>query len=255
MLTIWKDILKLYSEYVGTGMIVALFFMSLLYLWLKEKEISKKVILVFTPVLLFIVFFVPLFAAFIYRYLDAEVYYRYLWLIPFIIVIAYAGVRFILKMQGVKRLIAVLAVGAIVIVCGDYVYDNEYYSKADNLYHVPQVVVDICDEIIVEGREVKAIFPQELLQYVRQYTPYVCMPYGREMVVERWDSYNPVYDAYELNTNAANLAQVARNNGCQYIIWDVTREMDGTLTDFEYILISTKEKYAIYQDSQAYLGL
>ena len=62
---------------------------------------------------------------------------------------------------------------------------------------MPQAVVDICDAIQVEGREVMAVFPKEMLSFVRQYTPLVCMPYGREMLVERWNADNPLYDAME----------------------------------------------------------
>ena len=55
----------------------------------------------------------------------------------------------------------------LVMLSGSFIYSNEFFNRAENLYHVPQSVVDICDAIEVEGREVMAVFPAELLQYVR----------------------------------------------------------------------------------------
>ena len=68
----------------------------------------------------------------------------------------------------------------VLMISGKLVYSSPLFSRAENTYHIPQVVVDICDAIEVEGREVMAAFPDEFLLYVRQYSPVICMPYGRE---------------------------------------------------------------------------
>lgn len=256
MIDIWNDILQIYSEYIGTGIMMALFFASLFYLWVGEKEIQRKLVFLYFTICILVLFFSPWFAWLIYENLDSEIYYRILWLMPVTIVIAYAGGRVVLQLKGYRRFVAMAGACIILAVSGDYVYDNIYYSKAENAYHVPDTVIEICDEIMVEGREVKAVFPLTMLQYVRQYTPYVCMPYGREMIVERWKIYNEMYEVYEANVPIAQtLAETARRYGCHYIIIDEKREMDGVLTDYEFELKKVIDGYEIYVDLNAELDV
>ena len=255
-----QEILQIYREYVGSGMMGALFLVSVFYLIFGEKEPSKKLVLGIVPLVVAALFACPLFAWVIYRWLDSEIYYRLLWLLPVTIVIAYAGVRLILHVQGVKRLAAVFGVCVAIMICGDYVYDNPYFTVAENPYHVPDTVVAICDEIRVEGREVRAVFPMEMIQYVRQYTPYVCMAYGREMIVDRWNFQNEVYDAYELGwpdeiVDAESLAEACRKYAVHYIIWDDDRYMEGELSDWGFAMKKQIDGYTIYVDEEAYLGL
>ena len=107
---------------------------------------------------------------------------------------------------------------------GSLIYRNPYFQKAENVYHVPQSVVDICDAIEVPGREVMAVFPGELLQYVRQYSNLVCMPYGRNIVVSKWTVQNDLYDVMEQETiDAGELATLAREEQCAYIILPETK--------------------------------
>lgn len=260
MVEIWQEILQLYKEYIGSGMVAALFLLSVVYLLFEEKEQVKKVMLAVVPLAIMALFACPVFAWILARCLDEEIYYRFLWLLPMTVVIAYAGVKLILKLQGIRRMVMLLAVCSVIMVCGDYVYDNPYFSRAENPYHVPQTVADICDRIIVDGREVRAVFPLEMIQYVRQYTPYVCMPYGREMLVERWQMYNEMYMAYEGDAaggvpEAENLAQTARKYAVHYIIWDSSRAMNGDLEKWDFVLENQVDGYQIYRDEKAYLGL
>ena len=257
---IFAKILTLYREYIGSGCIGALFFLAVFYLLFGEKAKSRKLMLGVLPLTLAALFACPVFAWLVYRYLDEEIYYRFLWLLPVTLVIAYAGVKLVLKQSGIRRLLTAAAVCVVIMACGDYVYDNSYFSVAQNAYHVPQTVADICDEIRVPGREVRAVFPADMVQYVRQYSPYVCMPYGREMIVERWKTLNEMYEVYELGlpdgiVHAKKLAETARKYGVHYIIWDETRSMDGNLEDWNYALQNEVDGYLIYLDEEAYLGL
>lgn len=260
MTEICQNIGKIYRDYVGTGMLVALFLLAVLYLLFSRERPEKKTILGIVPCILGALFACPVFAWLVTRFLGDEIYYRSLWVIPLTVVIAYAGVKLILKQTGKKRLLVLAIVCAVLFVCGDYVYDNPYYSRAENAYHVPDTVVKLCDSIVVEGREVRAVFPADMVQYVRQYTPYICMPYGREMTVERWVTYNEMYEVYELGlpegvVEAENLAQTARKYGVHFIVWQKDRPIKGDLPAYDYLLQDTIDGYEIYVDAQAYLGL
>lgn len=253
-------ILALYREYIGSGCIGALFFAAVFYLLFGEKVKARRLVLGVLPLVLAAFFACPVFDWIVSQYLDEEIYYRFLWLLPVTLVIAYAGVKLVLGQTGIRRLVTALAVCGVIMVCGDYVYDNPYFTVAQNAYHVPQTVADICDEIQVPGREVRAVFPADMVQYVRQYSPYVCLAFGREMTVERWMIGNEMYEAYELGlpdgvVRAKTLAETARKYAVHYIIWDEKRAMEGELTDWGFSLQKEVDGYLIYLDEEVYLGL
>ena len=125
-----------------------------------------RILFVYMPLILLLLFFNPLFAKVIYRLGDSEIYYRILWLIPMTVIIAYAGVLFYGKKKGRARILTAAVLAVLIMVSGNYVYDDVFFRKAENQYHVPTAVVDICDAIRVEGREVLALFPADMVQYV-----------------------------------------------------------------------------------------
>lgn len=99
-------------------------------------------------------------------------------------------------------------------------------------------------------REVMAVFPGELLQYVRQYSNLVCMPYGRNIVVSKWTVQNDLYDVMEQETiDAGELATLSREEQCAYIILPETKTLIGKLEDLEYEEFGRMHGYVIYKDA------
>lgn len=244
------EALRLFQEYMGTGLIVIWFLVSLLYLWLTEKRKYIRVMFLYVPVVLLLVFFNPFVAKVVSGLADGEIYYRILWLLPVTPVIAYAAVTLCGKLAGYRKYVGIAAALVLFMISGSLIYRNPYFQKAENAYHVPQSVVDICDAIEVPGREVMAVFPRELLQYVRQYSNLVCMPYGRDIVVSRWTVQNDLYDVMEQETiDAGELADLAREEQCVYIILPETRILVGKLEDEEYEEFARMHGYVIYKDA------
>ena len=253
----WNEIMVLFKNYIGNGWAAGLFLVSFIYLMFVEKDRVKRIILLYTSAVTVALFFFPLFVRVVFRYLDEETYYRVLWLVPMTAVIAYAGIRFAAGFSGkMLQAAAALLVCAAVIITGDYVYDNPYFGPASNRFHVPQTVALVCDAIIVEGREVRAVFPDEMLPYVRQYTANVCMPYGCEMAVERWENDNPLYDAMrEEEVDCKKIASLAKEQGCHYIILHEARHNREDFEKTGYHYVETAAGYCIYLQDDAYLGL
>lgn len=253
----WSEIIVLFQNYIGNGLAAGLFLVSFIYLMIVEKDRIKRISLLYVSIMTVALFFCPLFAQAVYRYLDEETYYRILWLLPMTVVISYAGIRLVagFSKKWVKMLVSLLICGMIVVT-GDYVYDNPYFERALNRFHVPQTVALVCDAIIVEGREVRAVFPSEMLPYVRQYTANVCMPYGREMAVERWQNDNPLYDAMmEDVLDCEKIASLAKEQGCHYIILHETKHKKEDFQNTGYHYVETAAGYCIYLQDDAYLGL
>lgn len=253
----WNGIVTLFQDYMGTGLLIGWFLLSLVYLLWKEKRTHIRILLVYTPIVLLLVFFNPLIAGVLQEFLGDEVTYRILWLIPVTVVIAYTAVQLYGALAGKARMVFAGICCVLVIISGSCIYTNPHFTKADNSYHIPQEVVDICDAIEVEGREVMAAFPREMLQYVRQYSPVVCMPYGREQLVDSWGYHfselGVLLDQKEID--AARLSQLAKEQMCHYIILSQEKVLLGDLLDYEYVLFDTIDGYDIYLDTTIYIGL
>lgn len=248
----WNDVIHLFQEYMGTGLIVIWFVISLLYLLLTEKRKPVRILFVYVPILLLLLFFNPLVARLVYSVVGNEIYYRILWLMPITVTIAFAVVDFIGRLEGYRRAAFGVLAGIVIMLSGSYIYKNPYFRQAENLYHVPQSVVDICDAIEVKGREVKAVFPEELLQYVRQYSPLVCMPYGREILVDRWTQSHDIYDMMQGEViDAEQMAALGRANECHYIILPEDKAVSGDFADYEYECFAVMHGYVIYMDTTA----
>ena len=101
------DALKLFQEYMGTGLIVLWFLVSLLYLWLTEKRKYIRVMFLYVPLVLLLVFFNPLVAKIVSQMADGEIYYRILWLLPVTPVIAFGTVQLCGKLAGRKRYVGI----------------------------------------------------------------------------------------------------------------------------------------------------
>ena len=91
-----------------------------------------------------------------------------------------------------------------------------------------------------------------MVQYVRQYSPVVCMPYGREILVEAWNEWavqNRLCDVMEAETvEAAELGRLAREEGCIYIVLPENKVVQGDLQETGYEYFDRMDGYIIYKD-------
>ena len=244
--------ISLFREYMGTGLIVIWFLLSLLYLYLKEEQKQIRILFVYVPVITLLLFFNPLFAGILAKVVGDDIYYRILWLLPMTVVIAYTCIQIASNLKGRKRKVFAVASLVLAMASGSYIYNNPYFTKAQNLYHVPDSVVHICDAIELPGREVMAVFPLEMVQYVRQYSPVVCMPYGREILVEAWNEWaieNELCEEMEAEViDAAILGPLAKENGCIYITLPQTKTVKGSFLETGYEVFLETDGYVVYRN-------
>lgn len=244
--------IEIFQKYMGTGLMLIWFLLALVYLYLREKRKPFRILLIYTPVILLLVFFNPVFYRLFEKLVGNEIYFRLVWLLPVTVVIGYAVVLLCAELRGrAKGLFAVTAI-VVLIVSGKLVYSNPLFSKAENSYHVPQAVVDICDAIEVEGREVMAAFPGEFLLYVRQYSPLVCMPYGREV----FNYHDELYEVIMSDEpDVEKLATLAKHKLCHYVILKEGKVSQTEMEQYSYELFDTIGGYDIYKDNTMYFGL
>ena len=254
----WTTIITLFQNYMGTGLLFGWFFIAIIYLFIVEKDRIKRVLFLYVPIIILIIFFNPLSGKLVYTIIGEEIYYRILWLLPITIVNGYALVTLYSKVVAKWKIPYLIGCYLLIIVSGSCIYKNSHFKLAENIYHMPNAVVNICDAIKVEGREVMAVFPSELVQYVRQYEPTVCMPYGREITVERWGFDNPLFNLMEDDTiQVEELAALTKEPpfSCHYIMLAEDTELVGNLEVYDFKLFGSYDGYNIYEDSSIYKGL
>lgn len=241
------SVFQTFQNYMGTGLIMVWFLLALMYLFLCERRKPRRILFVYTPVAVLLLYFNPLFARVFYRLAGEEIYFRNCWLLPIIVVIAYSVVVICGRLKGKAAAGFVTAALALVVLSGKLVYSSPLYSRAENMYHVPDSVVHICDAIRVPGREVMAVFPREMLLYVRQYSPVVCMPYGRDVFM---GAYNPFYLAMESEIiELETVVPMARESQCHYLVLRQGQEFTGAPTDYGWEIFLETDGYVVYRDT------
>ncbi len=245
--------IETFQKYSGSGLMLCWFIVAWLYLFVTEKEKDRRIMFVYVPPIVLLFFFNPLFYKIFGGVSDEAIYFRFLWLLPISLVLAYSVIKICMQLKGMQRkTFAVIAI-FLVMVSGRLVYLNPLFSRAENPYHVPQEVVHICDAIEVEGREVMALFPDEFLLYVRQYSPMVCIPYGREFIGGDYNELGLLMREDVIDVE--RMVSLVERYTCHYIIFHEEKVLKGDLEEYGYVLFDVIDGYKIYLDTKLYLGL
>ncbi|WP_026511434.1 hypothetical protein [Butyrivibrio sp. LC3010] len=243
---------------LGNGSFWIIFWLLLLissfYLIVKESDVRKKIIFGVMPFVVVAGFLFPVTKKLyvkVVRIENANTYYRILWIIPMYVTIAYAFTKFIGSLNNtVKKRIAVGVAAVVIAVTGSCVYLNEHVYMAENMYHLPQNVIDICDRIKPTEDEgtVRAAFTPELVYFVRQYAPNILMPYGRDYVDHNYYAGVLKLMNEEGEMETQELLYYTRVDLDRYIILPTDKKMDEDITLFDVKLACTIDGYNIYED-------
>ena len=247
---IFLESVVIFKNYMGFHQhryLAFLYLGILLYLWFAEKDRHRRAVFVYAPTLLLVMFFCPLFRKLFVRLLDdSETYYRLLWLLQMSLVSAYGVIRLCAAHRRIGTALACL----LILFGGDYVYDSEHISKAENAYHLPQETVDIAEMIEPPEGRITALVPADLIYYIRQYSSNIELPYGREMLISRWAYHHPMYEAMEEAEviETETFVELARGYPCAYIILKEDRETTEPLTAYGYEVYGQVDEFVIYRD-------
>lgn len=249
----WDLVVSHYREYIGTGLIFIYYLVCVIRLFITEKRKEYKILFVYLPIAVLLLFFNPFVAKLMDRFADDEIYYRIMWLLPVSVTIAYTIVDLYVSLKGKARVIALVLSVCLLMAGGKLVYLDAEYSLAENEYHMPQSVVDVCDELIIPGREVMVAFPTEMLVYVRQYTPLIVMPYGYEelkyIYLKHDDPLRAQISAEE--PEARILFAEAQKYMCHYVVLDENKIIKGNAEDYGYYEYVHVDGYVIYRSLTA----
>ena len=249
MFGIFMESLVIFKLYTGLKFLLILTLFAWVYLLVTEKDRRIRLLLVYAPLIIVVLFLFPLSRKlFVAAGLDGETYYRILWTIPMGVITVFGACRIFSK----YRKIGFVITSALIILCGKLVYESDYITKAENPYHIPDTVIKICDLIAPEDEDarVSAVMPTDLIHFVRQYDARINMPYGREMLVARWQYYNAVYEAMEAVevVDMEALLEATRSEYCQYIVMEEEKETDVPPEESGLVLLAVIDGYRIYED-------
>lgn len=246
---------RILKEYSGNCTFMLMYAVSLCYLLIFEKDKVKKAVLAVAGAVFAVLFVFPIFSYFFINIMDeADTYYRFIWLWSTAIVSSYAAIRII---DRFKNKIVKIILFAVLIVCisigGVYMYDMPTLFKAENAYQIPQCVIDMCDDMIIENREVEVVFPDEILQYPRLYSAYIDMPYGFDILQFQYP--DDIHDIMrEINIDTAELTKFCEWNHVHYLVLNKNRVLSEPVDNFNFEFFGSYGDYDVYKSTTMFFG-
>lgn len=262
MLNVFQNAMAIVSGYNGSGLYLMVYLLALVFLFATEKDKGRRIIFCYLGAVVFGLIYFPLTAYMVmYKVMDEEIFYRQIWLIPCGASVCYALVRLIMRVGEkagkkakviIKSVTAVMA-AALIVLTGNYVFRSDNYVQAENIYHLPQYVVDVCDTIELVGTDYNysVAFPASIVQFNRQYTAGTHSPYGRDAIVEKYkeafNTGNHLLDLIEAPSyNAKELFTEASDQMVEVLVLYGFKEMEGNPEDYGFSFYKEVDGYAIY---------
>ena len=178
------SLVKFRQKYWGNGFYVYLLLAACLYFLVFGRKKERARILSGYIVVFLAVFFCPVTAYIIQKCIGRSVYWRVLWILPAVPLIAYAGTCLIKKVGASRprQYILLIFIAAVLAFCGTGLNKDGFYQKVQNVQKIPDEVVSICNLINEQKEENEEIYlatDDKIASYVRVYDPSIKMPYGR----------------------------------------------------------------------------
>lgn len=253
MVEVWNLVNSVYRSFCGTGMYFALFYVSVLYIAIKKEEKEARYYFVYPSLFLMFIIFNPVTAQIIGGNLVGwDVYWRIFWTLPIITVIAFAGTQVVKLVDGKqKKFLTQAAIIFIIIVSGKFTLNTELFSHPENLYKIPNEVVQVADMVLEDNEEPKIAAPLAVSCYIRQYSGKISQVYGRN--VARGDAYRGGITIYEqLSSETPDLKTLirkVRNAKCNYIVVPIQWEYEAEFAEYQYEVLGCTNSYVVYKDT------
>ncbi len=266
MREIFDVVMSMYDTYNGTGMHMALFFASLLYLICQsmkkdapKADADKRYLFIGYTMLFFIICFFPVTAKIIMKLLGSgeNVYWRMFWLLPAVVVTGYVAVQMLMQMETkVKRYFLLGLMLVVIAMTGTFVYNDANFDPKQNNYKLPNDTVQICDIINADasanGIETKKLLvSNELLTTIRQYDASILMPYGNEVIKGNKAQNKNADSLFRLMSRDAKnweaICWYAGLEGCNYLAYPIDDAVADILANLGYAKVGCNAAYNVFR--------
>lgn len=236
---------NVFLSYYANQKYFVLFLIALLFIFIKEKQKTNQTFLIYYSMVILIILLNPIFVWLIFKMIPQSVYYRFLWTIPFGIILAYFGVRLMDNINThLKKNIIAISFILIIIYSGAFVYNNITFEKVNNWYKLPDEsiqVTQIVKDIPVDNK--KAMVSTDLVGYIRQFDANIKLAYPRRPYAD-YEMY-PIVKYYKAG-DVKNLVNLCKQNDINIIIYDNSIPLTISPSHYGYDLYAQTEHYDIY---------
>lgn len=228
---------------IGAGLIVRL-----------EKNKENKMVFAYSACFLPLVILNPL-VGYVMEKADVMAYrmVRIYWILPVVWVIAYGFVLLVDRLGKKKQILGVavtIGLAMVIIIVGQPLMTKDNYRKADNIYKLPNEVIEVVDKInadynagLSESR--MSVMPEELATYARLYDGTFPLLYGR---MADTDAAGRIYSFMGYDTlNMQEIADGALHEGCGYLVLDSEKACENAPDEAKVTEFARVGKYCLYR--------
>lgn len=253
MKAIFEWALLKWTEHWGNGFYQILFLAAMVYLgiWIyRRKDRSIKSLMIYLLLMLFL-FFCPITSKIIRKCIGKSVYWRVLWLLPIIPVIALAATDLLKKCKKKSiRCMAGILLTVLIAFSGQDMISAGNYAKVTNFQKVPDEVAVICETMKshADGKQILVAADDHLASYIRVYDPSIYMAYGRKKRGAISKDARRLYDEIcAVEKDYKKIAKLGKKVECNYLIVAVTEEQQkSVLKKYGYEEIGMVNQYGIF---------
>lgn len=235
-----------FINFNGNSFYPILFVISILYIIIKKDEKFNKYLLILPSICIILIFLFPITAYVLSKILGAKVYWRILWLIPMILVIAYSLTQTFYNISNkTKKYLILLSFIFLTIFSNGFIFTSDNFNVSENIYKIPNAAIEICDIINEDCTKPKILVPKELLPYIKQYDGKIKMFYGRGAYTI--DAKTVYFTMSEEIVDISIVTALSRNNECNYLVFNNNQILSDTPENYGYAFFKQLKNYIIYK--------
>lgn len=240
--------------YKGSGHLFEFFLISLVILFICSKRHSVERRIVAYTVICGVILANPIVAVILKRVALEMVYWRTLWLFPTSLIIVCSIIVILRKTKHISlKILVVLGSIVIILLTGNPVFSDENFHKTENIYKIPESVIEIADIILEDAEgEASVIAPEEISIWIREYSADIYLLFGRGYIWG-YEGWNPDFEYIRGILRAESYDVVAldefvRGRGYEYLVIESQRVCLDDILQRGYILLDETQGYYILKN-------
>ena len=231
--------------------IFPLLLIVLVFIFWKEKDDMRRLLLGVLPLLFLFIYWCPLTGMLFMKLLGENVYWRILWLILIAVLIPFGCCLVLGRLKGWMRQAVFLIGMAVIVLCGTPLFKSEEFQVSTNVYKIPQNVIAVCD--LLPGN-VHALVSNRLMPYIRLYDPSITLEFGRNALayngIENPTGNQILYaEAQKEEIDVPALAPLAKEEGCTFLVFSNSRTYSDDWEAYGYKEYGHTDEFTIFADT------
>lgn len=243
MQNIFSYLNSILEVYWGQSKFQLLLCIAILIILLLEKETWKKITFGWYAIVCFIGLLNPITVKITSKIWGESVAYycRQFSLVPTFLIIAYGVGLLYKKICGKKKVVIFLALLLTICVNGNNMYQETWYTKADNYEKIPNDIIQIGDFFENLNENVRVATTTGVGSYLRQYANVLQMQ-GRGCGYENFEIW-----LQDSEPNALNIISEAGQIGCDYVVAIKNNNSEKYYNEAGFYSCFETDNYMIYK--------